>query len=338
MTVHSIGDQARAFALQSASFRLKTTLATLTDELASGEVADPGQRLGGNTQILGHIEARISAIGQFDTGAQEAALLLQGTQDSLESVHDQTSALALSLVAEPFNETPSLLQMRASEVTGAFEGTVARFNRAVADRFLFSGLNSDTPPLSSASDILDALEVATAGLTTATDVAQTVSDWFDAPPGGGGFMDMAYLGTVGEPASIGIADGEAISLSTTAAAPALRDVLKGLATAALVDRGALSGQHQERRDLMQRGGQILLDNGPQLVSEMGRVGLKQQLTMRARTENAAMLAGLQTARNDIRSADPYETAGALQQVQSQLEALYSVTARLSTLKLVEYLR
>ena len=52
MTVQSIGDQARAFAMQAASNRIKTTLATLTDELSSGEVADLGARLQGNTQDL----------------------------------------------------------------------------------------------------------------------------------------------------------------------------------------------------------------------------------------------------------------------------------------------
>ena len=49
MTVQSIGDQARAFAMQSASSRIKTTLATLTAELSSGEVAPrtwPGSRRG----------------------------------------------------------------------------------------------------------------------------------------------------------------------------------------------------------------------------------------------------------------------------------------------------
>lgn len=338
MTVHSIGDQARAFALQSASYRLKTTLATLTDEMASGEVADLGQRLNGNTQVLSHIESRIATVGQFNRGATEAAILLQGMQDSLEAVQSQTASLAMSLVAEPFNETRSLLAMRAGEVADALETTVARFNRSVGDRFLFSGLNSDAPALTSATDILDALEATTAGLTTAADVAQAVADWFDAAPGFGGFLDVAYQGTTGQAQRIEIAEGESIGLATTAAAPALREVLKGLATAALVDRGVLAGSHQERRDLMQQGGHILLDNGPQFLSEMGRIGLQQQVTQRARTEGSALLATLQTARNDLRSADPYETAGALQQVQSQLEALYSVTARLSSLKLVDFLR
>lgn len=338
MSVHSIGDQARAFALQAASYRLKTTLGTLTAEMASGEVADIGQRLQGNTQVLNDVETRIAMLGQLNRNASEAALITKGMQDVLEAVGSETGALGLSLVAEPFSETDGLLAMRAEEVANAFETTVARFNRAVGDRFLFSGLNSDAPALAPASDILDALEAAVAGLTTATDVAQAVADWFDAAPGSGGFMDVAYRGTAGQTQRIEIADGEGIGLSTTAATPALRDVLKGLATSALVDRGVLAGQHTERRDLMQRGGQILLDNNSALLGEMGRVGLQQQIIERAQTETSASVATLQISRNHMRSADPYETAGALKQVESQLEALYAVSARLSNLKLVDFLR
>lgn len=338
MTVHSIGDQARAFALQAASYRLKATLATLTDEMASGEVADIGQRLQGNTQVLGHLETRISRLDQLNRSAAEAALMTQGMQDVLETVQSETGELALSLVAEPFNETEGLLAMRARAVADAFGATVARFNRSVGDRYLFSGLNSDVLALAPASDILDALEADTTGLTSAADIAQAVSDWFDAAPGGGGFLDMAYRGTLGEAQKIEIAEGLTIALATSAASPALRDVLKGLATAALVDRGALAGQHGERRNLMQAGGQVLLDNDPQLLGEMGRIGFGQQQIERARTGNSGFLATLQTTRNDLRAADPYQTAGALQQAQSQIEALYAVTARLSSLKLVSFLR
>jgi flagellar hook-associated protein 3 FlgL len=71
---------------------------------------------------------------------------------------------------------------------------------------------------------------------------------------------------------------------------------------------------------------------------MGRIGLHQQTVERAATANSSALATLELSRNDIRRADPYETAAALTEVQSQLESLYAVTARLSNLNLVDYLR
>lgn len=338
MTIYSIGDQARAFALQTASHRLKTTLETLTREMASGEVSDVAQRLQGNTQILNRIEAQILLTEQRSRNAAEAAAVTGGVQDVLESVSTQTKEIGLSLVAQPLGETTALLQMRASAVAGVFENVVSRLNGSVGGRFLFSGQHSDAPALISAPAILDTLEAATAGLTSAQEVMRYVSDWFDAPVGGGGYIDVAYRGTTSGTTSFSIMEGEAAHLETTAASPAITTLLKGLALASLVDRGVLAGQFNEQREMMQQGGQIIVDNAPDLFAEMGRVGSTQQLIERAQTENAATVSALQTSRNAIRLADPYETAGALTQVESQLEALYAVTARLSNLKLVDYLR
>ncbi|MDP5307326.1 hypothetical protein [Paracoccus spongiarum] len=338
MTSYSIGDQARAFALQTASHRLKTTLATLTSEMASGEVADLGQRLQGNTQMLRQMEARISMIDQLDRNAAEIEIFSQGMQDVLEAIRGQTASLGLSLLAEPFSETPALVSMRAAEAGDAFETVVSRINGAVGGKYLFSGLNSDAPPLLSAGRILDELELVTAGMTTATDVSQAVSAWFDAAPGSGGFLDTAYQGTIGQAQAFVVGDGQTVELGATAASTPLREVLKGMATSALVDRGLLAGQYHEQRDLLQRGGQIMTDNASEVLAEMGRIGQAQGLTERARTENSSARAALSAARNNLRAADPYETAGAITMVEAQLEALYSVTARLANLKLVDYLR
>ncbi len=45
----------------------------------------------------------------------------------------------------------------------------------------------------------------------------------------------------------------------------------------------------------------------------------------------------ETARLGLISVDPYETASKLQEAQTQLETLYSITARMSRLSLVNFL-
>ena len=70
---------------------------------------------------------------------------------------------------------------------------------------------------------------------------------------------------------------------------------------------------------------------------MARIGLNQQLVERAQSETSAVEATLTSARNQIRQADPYQTAAAITEAQSQLQTLYAVTARLSKLRLVDFL-
>ncbi|HIC64735.1 MAG: hypothetical protein CMI50_04430 [Paracoccus sp.] len=337
MNVNSLGDQARAFALQAASNRIKTTLATLSDELSSGEVKDLSGRLGGNTRVLNDIESRLSMAAQYSRNAREAASLTQGMQDALVSTNDMSVALSSALLSDAGNATVTTLAAHAADAAGVFESTVARFNGAVAGRYFFAGTNTDQPPLMAAGQILDQLETVVSGLNTAGDVTAAVAAWFDAAPGAGGFSDLAYSGSVDEAQNIAIAEDSSIVLRTTVLSPALRDQLKGLATAALLDRGVLAGDHAERSALLQNATTAIVSNRDSLLSEMARIGLNQQLVERAQSETSAVEATLTSARNQIRQADPYQTAAAITEAQSQLQTLYAVTARLSKLRLVDFL-
>lgn len=336
MTVQSIGDQARAFAMQAASSRLKTTLATLTAELSSGEVADLGARLQGNTQDLAGIEARLAMLTQFKSNAAEAAAHAQGMQNALTAVQAINEDMGQGLFLEPEATTEGLMAARSAEASSALQAVIGHLNGTVGQRFLFSGARSDTQPLASADTILTALTAQVAGLTTAGDVSQAVADWFDAAPGTGGFADMAYYGGQGGQ-STPIGEETTITLTTTALSPAIRDTLKGLATAAMLERGALAGDGVEGRKLLQAAGKAMLDNTPPLIAEMSRLGYTQQVIATAQTEGNAASATLQTARNTLREADPLATAAAISDAETKLQTLYSVIGRLSQLKLVDYL-
>jgi flagellar hook-associated protein 3 FlgL len=65
-------------------------------------------------------------------------------------------------------------------------------------------------------------------------------------------------------------------------------------------------------------------------------------TLEARIEtatarNSAETSALEMARNEIIAVDPYKAATDLSAAQTQLETLYTVTARLSRLSLAGYL-
>lgn len=336
MTVQSIGDQARAFAMQAASNRIKTTLATLTAELSSGEVADLGARLQGNTQDLAGIEARLAMLTQFKSNAAEAAAHTQAMQNALTSVQSINEDMGQGLYLEPEATTDGLMAARSAEAASALQAVIGHLNGTAGQRFLFSGAHSDTQPLASADTILTALTAQVAGLTTAGDVSQAVSDWFDAAPGMGGFADTAYYGGQGGQ-STPIGEETTITLTTTALSPAIRTSLKGLATAAMLDQGALAGDRIEGTKLLQAAGKALLENSPPLIAEMSRLGYTQQVIATAQTEGNAASATLQTARNTLREADPLATAAAISDAETKLQTLYSVIGRLSQLKLVDYL-
>ncbi|WP_405403428.1 hypothetical protein [Paracoccus sp. Ld10] len=337
MTLNSIGDQARAYALQVASNRIKTTLSTLTQEVASGQVADIGQRVGGNTRALNEIESRIQIAGQLRENGKDAGVRLQAVQDMFGAIRLSTTDLGLALATDSFY-SQAMKDARSTEIGNAFESVIQQLNGTNSNRFLMSGEASDVVPLSDAATILDSLQAIVAPMTTAADIAQAISDWFDSPVGGGGFLDTAYHGTLGQPQRITVGEGVAVEMQTTGASGPVRDLLKGLATAAILNRGVLAGDADETKALLVTAGTLMMAGDSAVLGEMGRVGLAQQTVERAQVTGTTTLNTLERARTDIRSADPFETAAALTEVQSQLESLYAVQARLANLKLVDFLR
>jgi flagellar hook-associated protein 3 FlgL len=135
-----------------------------------------------------------------------------------------------------------------------------------------------------------------------------------------------------------IGPGQSAKIDITAADPAIRETLKGFAMAALLDRGLFAGQGAARVQVMRRAGEVLAEGASSRAHMAGQLGTTEGQIAAASTRNTAEVSALEMARNGLVSIDPYEAATKLEAAQSQLEALYSVTARLSRLSLVDFLR
>lgn len=338
MLMRTAGDQARAYTLQSAGIKLKNSLNTLSQEISTGRVADVGQRLGGNTRALSGIESRIRMLSEFGNTSAEALTAAGTMQHTLGMLQEASDRMAASLLANSGSGLDSVMTSQSIEAGSTFEEAVSRLNVSVAGVHLFGGVHTDTAPLISGKQILNELAVQAAGKPTATEVRQVIEDWFDAPAGGGGFIDFAYQGSMDRSRDIRVSAHEVIALDIDATSPAIRDTLKALAMAALPAEGILSNLQAEKRALLDASFTDLMVAGESVLNERGRLGSLENRTNRAQVENSAEIASLEIARNTMVSADPFETATALTQVQTQMELLYTITARLSNLSLVDYLR
>lgn len=338
MNFNSVGDNARAFALQNASHRLKSTIDVLTSELTSGKVADITQRVRGNLQPLNHIENRIQLLGQFQRTSVEAAGQADAMQAALGDLHAISEKLGIDLAINLGSGTPEILAVRSKEAASAFETAISRLNTSIAGAFVFAGTEYDSPPLRPAEDILAELTDLVSGAATPADIDQALDLWFSAPPGGDGYLDFAYLGSLDKVRHMPVSAHEKTAFEIDAANPAIRNTLKSLAMGALVDRGIMAGSSTDQREMLRLAGQNLYADSASLVALRGHVGMVQQRIETASTENSNALASFEIARNNLVSADPFTTSTALTEVQTQLETLYALTARLSNLKLVDYLR
>lgn len=337
MNYLSVGDMAQAFQMRRHNAALQTHLARLTEEMSTGVRADLAEAVSGDFRTLAGLDRSLATLAAYKTATDEAALLTQTVQSALETVQDLATDLGPSLLSAATTGTPTQVAITAGDARQKFASVVSALNTQVADRYLLSGTATDRRPVADADAILSALATATAGQATAAGVASAVAAWFDAPPGGGGFLDAAY-GGAGVPLSpLGIGPDETATMDLTAADPAIRNLLEGFALGALVAEGALPGDHAGRAVLLKYSGEALLASGGDLAAARARVGTVEARIAGAGARNAAEASALQIARNGLLAADPYDTASALQAVQTQIETLYTLTARLSRLSLTDYL-
>ena len=102
-------------------------------------------------------------------------------------------------------------------------------------------------------------------------------------------------------------------------------------------RGALSNDPTEQGLLARLSGQALVSGDAQMIDLKASVGIAEAQIDRAEMEVRFERQALELARTELVSVDPFETAVKLEAAETQLQTLYSITARLSGLSLANYL-
>ena len=230
----------------------------------------------------------------------------------------------IEAIVKPFKLDEVREALSELGVTGLTVTEVKGFGRQKGHTALYRG----------AEYVVDFLPKVKIEMVLADDMVEAAIDaWFAAP---GGYEGAVYLG--GQPlAGVPVSAGESVALDITANDPAMRITLKGLAMATLVDRGIFPGQTGLQKDLAQRAGEVLLAGETDRAYLAARLGGMQSQIDLAQTRNESEASALGMARVGMVEIDPYETATRLQDAETQLELIYTLTARISRLSLADYL-
>ena len=334
MALVSLGDMAQSFMLRRQTVMLKSDLQRLSSELTTGRVVDIAARVSGDLVPVSGIDASLARLKAFGAVTAEAGLFAGSAQSALGVIDDLSSDLSRTLLAANSSASQASVDNAGREGRSRLDNAISALNTRVGDRSLFGGVATNGPATASAETLLLALDAAIVSAASAQDVETAVSAWFAAPTG---YAATMYTGGPSL-APLTVAPGDEVKLDITATDPAIISTLKGLALAALLDRGALSGQPVMRQDLAKRAGISLLESQTSRTYLAARLGSAQAQIDTAASRNAAEATSLQIARLEITAADPFETASKLQETQQQLEKIYAITARITRLSLMDFLR
>ena len=330
----SLGDLTHSFVLRRQSTDLKAAAERLASEVTTGRVSDAARAVSGDLVPLAGIETSLTRLQAYRSATTEAGLFAAGVQEALGVLDRLSGDLATSLVTASNSGHAAMITAVGVDAASRFSSAIATLNTRLGDRSLFSGVATSQPALISAEAIMSALDAEVAGTTTAEAAAAAVSAWFASPLG---FAAVAYQG--GDPMSPQpVSPEDEVRLDVTAMDPTILRTIEGLALGALIARPSAPPTNTERTALARLAGERLMSGQTDRAGLSARVGTAEARIDAAVQRNDTERSALEIVRAGLLSVDPYAAASELEAVQSQLEALHAVTARLSRLSLVDFLR
>ncbi|MDA5095089.1 flagellin [Aliiroseovarius sp. KMU-50] len=332
----TFGDLASTFHARTFSAQLKSNMTRLGGELTTGLKADLSSAVSRDFGPLASIEHSLKTLEAYRTATNEAATIASAAQFSMGAIQTQSEELYMGMISASTTGNVTLIDTTAFDARQKFIGAVSQLNTSAMGRTLFAGAATDGPALMRGEDMLDAIKLEIAGAGTAADVSMRIDTWFDDPAGG--FATSGYLGADTTMGPLRLGNGESGEMGLRADDPAIKNVLKAMVKSAVIAEGALNGDVEQQTRLVEQSSNELLSANGKFTVARAAVGSLEARIEDAQTRNGAEKSSLEISRNELRSADPYDTAAELHAVQGQLESLYTVTAFLSKLSFTDYMR
>ncbi|MCV6597408.1 MAG: flagellin [Mangrovicoccus sp.] len=336
MALSGLGDLAQSYAMRGHNLAVRQEMNRLITELSTSQTADIPQRLGGDFSVLSAVEASLTASAAYDIVLVEAGNFAASMQTALGAVQASMADSGPKLLAAVNPGDEQLLSASLAEAAQRFEAIMSQLNSRDGNRSLFAGNAVDRPAVASPELLLSELSNAVAGLSNHGDIRAAVDAWFDTP--GGGFDAMVYLGGEDPLAPYQLSDVSYVRLELRAQDDEIRNVIKEFSIAALMDRGLLSGNLNERRALAEETGTAMLNVERDLVLARAEIGTAEAYIEEISVRNTAERMSLLEMRDNLIGVDPFESATRLEEAQTQLQMVYNITARLAGMSLAEYLR
>lgn len=334
MNINSYGDMAQHLFLRGRNAELKEQVGTLSEEFATGKTANITERLGGDFTYLADIENTLGRLDSFAVANAETKLFASATQNSLGKMQAQVLSLRNDILTMSTGLNASTGKQFANQARQQMDSAISSLNGWAGGRSLFAGTATNLSPLEDTDTLMTALVTEVGGLTTSNDIIAAVKNWFDDPAG---FDTVMYNGSTTSLQPVQIGESDQVALELRADNPDLKHTLQSYAIAALANESGLVISDEVKTGLVRSAGLELASSNDKLIDVQADIGFIEGRLEAANARSEATKTSLSIAKNNLISADPYETYTRLQEAQTQLEGLYTITARSADLSLLRYL-
>ncbi|MHA7871385.1 MAG: hypothetical protein ACX939_03445 [Hyphococcus sp.] len=311
---------------------LKSRVDTSRTESVTGRVEDVTKELDGDVGGAHILKKAVEDAQLFQQNLAVAKSRAEITQTTMGNIGSDSSRIATDLLAAVGRGADATIDVIADDARASLTVSFAALNTVLAGRALFGGDATQSPPLAPPEQLLADIEAIVAGAIDAADAQAQIDFYFNDPAGG--FATNIYQGGANRAPFVEIAPGTRVDVSVKANDEEIKDIIQGLVTIAVSD----SATFPDRYALLTNGANQIFDAEARLIDLRAAVGVNEGRIADAieRYENEESV--MTTLFNEKTLRDPFEAASQLQLLESQLEASYLLTARMSRLSLANFLR
>jgi flagellar hook-associated protein 3 FlgL len=306
--------------------RLRERIDTTSEEAVTGQYKDLTAHLSGRIGQAMLSQKAIDDVANERTQLTLKASRLDIIQQSLTAVDDNIGQLGVRMKAALGSEDYTAREAVVRDAQAALASTFSTLNTRHGERYLFSGDATNTKPFADVDSFLDDVRSMAASATNATDFATQMDAYFNTS--GSGWQANIYSGTsdTSDPASV------------TGTDPAITKTVWGLAVLALAGSDETLALLNGNSDALIQAADTLAEGQAALTNVRAERGIIQAQIESSKDALDLEETVLTQSFNQMTTRDQYEAASELKQLETGLEAAYTLTARLSNLSLLNYMR
>lgn len=331
--------------LRSSILQTQTALSNAQTELSTGTQADLGTFLGSRTGSSLSLKAEIDQLTTYSTANGLASTRLSGTSSILNSMLTSAQSMAATLTTAASGATAEL-PSTSQEALQSFLGMI---NNSTGSQFIFGGINTTTKPLTdysstsaAKSSVDNAFQAAfgtsqtSAGASaiTGAQMQSFLSNQFATL-----FNDSNWSANWSSASNTTITSQTGPAQSVTTSVSANDTAFRQLAEAYTMV-SEFSGSNMSvgaRAAVISTASSLVSGAIDGLTNLSSSVGDAQNVLSTSDTQITDQVTFLKGSVSNLDDVDTYSLSTQITQLQTQLQASYELTSKLSTLSLVNYL-
>lgn len=320
-------------------------------EVTTGTYDDYGVSLGAHMTRTVDLTSELDRLQNLKDTNSIVTQRLEASQEALSQISKNSQTILNSLVSLSGNIDATSIKTTTDTIKSAFNAITSAANISLNGEYLFSGINTDVKPLTDYSDPASPAKVAyDAALNgflaaqvppLATPEAMNAAQMDDfitntlTPMFTGANWTTDWSSATDQNQTTRINRSQIIETSTNTNSDGMRQVaLAMVISTELLSRG-LKG---DVRQIAAKAATNAIGLGIAGIDlQRGQLGLSQARVKEADASLDAQRTIIETHISDLVSVDPYEASTRVKNLETMLQAAYSLTSKLQNLSLVNFL-